>query len=123
MGLKARCRRRNWGGHHDALAAVRTSGFEECGGAQDVGANVPRGVFDAGANARFGGEVNHTQRAVLGEEAGEHWGIADIALDEAEECACTADGLCNGVEVRLFVRTGVERIEVVEPDDGLPTGQ
>lgn len=92
-----------------------SGGLEDIDGAFDVGALVEGGLFEAGADAGAGGEVDDLVEAFRGEHFIDDMGFRDIADDDGE-------GFGEGLEVEevgLFDPGVVEVVEVIEGTDGV----
>lgn len=79
--------------------------------ALEVGARVLDGV----AHARLGREVHHDVESVLGEQALDEGGVAQVAAHEGE--ATLGVGLGQHAKARVFDAGIVVTVEVVETDD------
>ncbi len=101
------------GGEGAFLDAVGAGGFEDIDCAFDVGALVEGGLFEAGADAGAGCEVDDLVEAFGGEHFIDDMGFRDIADDDGE-------GFSEGLEVEevgLFDLGVVEVVEVIEGMD------
>ncbi len=101
------------GGEGAFLDAVGAGGFEDIDCAFDVGALVEGGLFEAGADAGAGCEVDDLVEAFGGEHFIDDMGFRDIADDDGE-------GFSEGLEVEevgLFDLGVVEVVEVIEGAD------
>ena len=79
----------------------------------EVGARVLYGVADA----RLGGEVHHDVEAVLGEQALDEGGVAQVAAHEGE--AAVGVGLGQHAQACVFDAGVIVAVEVVEADDSV----
>ena len=101
------------GGEEELGGAGGDGGVEEVDGAVEVDGGVVGGVFDAGADAGHGGEVDDGVGVVLGEGFEDGVSVADVDFDELE----TRVGHGGG-DVGAFLVGVVEVAEVIEADDG-----
>ena len=81
--------------------------------ALEVGARVLDGVADTG----LGREVHHYIEAVLGEQALDKGGVAEVAAHEGEAALCV--GLGQHAQARVLDAGVVVAVEVVETDDNV----
>ncbi len=87
--------------------------FEQAEGADDVGLNELARAMDGAVHMAFCGEVDHRARLVLGQQAADQGGIADVALHQ----------LMTSIALQAGQSLGVTRVgELVEVDDGLIAG-
>lgn len=99
------------------LDRVVAAGLEHVEEADEVALEVGARVLDGVADARLGGEVHHDVEAVLGEQALDEGGVAQVAAHEGEAALCI--GLGQHAQAG-FLDTGVVvAVEVVEADDGV----
>lgn len=66
------------------LHRVVAAGLEHIEEADEVALEVGARVLDGVADARLGGEVHHDVEAVLGEQALDEGGVAQVAANEGE---------------------------------------
>ena len=89
--------------------------LEDVEEADEVALEVDARVLDGVADARLGGEVHHDVEAVLGEQALDEGGVAQVAAHEGE--AAVRIGLCQHAQSRVLDARVVVAVEVVEADD------
>lgn len=94
---------------------VVAAGLEHVEEADEVALEVGARVLDGVAHARLGGEVHHDVEAVLGEQALDEGGIAQVAAHEGE--AAVGVGLGQHAQARVLDAGVVVAVEVVEADD------
>ena len=91
------------------------AGLEHVEEADEVALEVGARVLDGVADARLGGEVHHDVEAVLGEQALDEGGIAQVAANEGE--AAFGISLCKHAQAGVLDAGVVVAVEVVEADD------
>ena len=96
----------------DRVVAACLEDVEE---AHEVALEVGARVLDGVAHARLGGEVHHDVEAVLGEQALDEGGVAQVAAHEGE--AAVSIGLGEHAKARVLDAGVVVAVEVVEADD------
>jgi len=64
------------------LTVVGADGFEQAEAADDIGLDEVLGTMNATVDMRFGGKMQHRPGPVFGEQAGQQFAIADIAVHE-----------------------------------------
>ena len=69
-----------------------TAGLEHVEEADEIALQIGARVLDGVADARLGGEVHHDVEAVLGEQALDEGGIAQVAAHEGEAALCIGLG-------------------------------
>lgn len=92
-----------------------TAGLEHVEEADEVTLEVGARVLDGVAHACLGGEVHHDVEAVLGEQALDEGGVAQVAAHEGE--AAVGVGLGQHAQARVLDAGVVIAIEVVEADN------
>lgn len=93
------------------------AGLKDVEEADQVALEVGARVLDGVADARLGGEVHHDVEAVLGEQALDEGGVAQVAAYEGEAAVCV--GLGKHAQARVLDAGVVVAIEVVETDDNV----
>lgn len=93
------------------------AGLEHVEEADEVALEVGARVLDGVADARLGGEVHHDVEAVLGEQALDEGGVAQVAAHEGEAAVCV--GLGQHAQAGVLDAGVVVAVEVVEADDGV----
>lgn len=93
------------------------AGLEHVEEADEVALEVGARVLDGVADARLGGEVHHDVEAVLGEQALDEGGVAQVPAHEGE--AGVRIDLGQHAEARVLDARVVVAVEVVESDDGI----
>lgn len=83
--------------------------------ADEVALEVGARVLDGVAHARLGREVHHDVEAVLGEQALDERGVAQVAAHEGEAAVCV--GLGQHAQAGFLDAGVVVAVEVVEADD------
>ncbi len=107
---------RGSGGQGEAAHAMAAAGFQEVECAKDVDFDVEARVFDRGAHAGFGSDVDDGVGPVFSEDAGDESFIADVAFVKArvlDECG----------DVAAFDLGAVKVVEVVQGDHFVALGQ
>lgn len=104
-------------GVDEVLDRVVTAGLEHVEEADEVTLEVGARVLDGVADARLGGEVHHDVEAVLGEQALDEGGVAQVAAHEGE--AAVGVGLGQHAQARVLDAGVVVAVEVVETDDNV----
>lgn len=94
---------------------VVAAGLEHVEEADEVALEVGTRILDGVAHARLGGEVHHDVEAVLGEQALDEGGIAQVAAHEGE--AAVGVGLGQHAQARVLDAGVVIAVKVVEADD------
>ena len=89
--------------------------LEDVEEADEVALEVGARVLDGVADARLCGEVHHYIEAVLGEQALDEGGVAQVAAHEGEAAVCV--GLGKHAQARVLDAGVVVAVEVVETDD------
>lgn len=102
-------------GVDEVLDRVMAAGLEHIEESDEVALEVGARVLDGVADARLGGEVHHDIEAVLGEQALDEGGIAQVAAHEGE--AAVGVGLGQHAQARVLDAGVVVAVEVVEADD------
>lgn len=97
------------------LDRVVAAGLEYVEEADEVALEVGARVLDGVADARLGGKVHHDVEAVLGEQALDEGGVAQVAANEGE--AAVRVGLSQHAQTRVLDAGVVVAVEVVEADD------
>lgn len=85
--------------------------------ADEIALEIGARVLDGVAGARLGGEVHHDVEAVLGEQALDEGGVAQVAAHEGEAALCV--GLGQHAQARVLDAGVVVAVEVVETDDNV----
>lgn len=101
----------------EVLDRVVTAGLEDVEEPDEVALEVGARVLDGVAHARLGGEVHHDVEAVLGEQALNEGGIAQVAAHEGEAAVCV--GLGQHAQAGVLDTGVVVAVEVVETDDNV----
>lgn len=91
--------------------------LEDVEEADEVALEVGARVLDGVADARLRGEVHHDVEAVLGEQALDEGGIAQVTANESK--AAIGVGLGQHAQARVLDAGVVVAVEVVESDDGI----
>lgn len=94
---------------------VVAAGLKDVEEADQVALEVCARVLDGVADARLRGEVNHDIEAVLGEQALDEGGVAQVATHEGEAVVCV--GLGQHAQAGVLDTGVVVAVEVVETDD------
>lgn len=94
---------------------VVAAGLKDVEEADQVALEVCARVLDGVADARLRGEVNHGIEAVLGEQALDEGGVAQVATHEGEAVVCV--GLGQHAQAGVLDTGVVVAVEVVETDD------
>ena len=102
-------------GVDEVLDRVVAAGLEHVEEADEVALEVGARVLDGVADARLGGEVHHYIEAVLGEQALDEGGVAQVAAHEGESAVCV--GLGKHAQAGVLDAGVVVAVEVVETDD------
>lgn len=98
----------------DRVVAASLKDVEE---ADEIALEIGARVLDGVADARLGGEVHHDVEAVLGEQALDEGGVAQVAAHEGEAALCV--GLGQHAQARVLDAGVVVAVEVVETDDNV----
>ena len=93
------------------------TGLEHVEEADEVALEVGARVLDGVADTCLGGEVHHDVEAVLGEQALDEGGVAQIAANKGE--ATVGVGLGQHAQSRVLDAGVVVAVEIVEADDGV----
>ena len=104
-------------GVDEVLDRVVAAGLEHVEETDEVALEVGTRILDGVAHARLGGEVHHDVEAVLGEQALDEGGIAQVAAHEGE--AAVGVGLGQHAQARVLDAGVVIAVEVVEADDNV----
>ena len=99
------------------LDRVVAAGLEHVEEADEVALEVGARVLDGVAYTRLRGEVHHDVEAVLGEQALDEGGVAQVAANEGE--AAVGVYLGQHAQARVLDAGVVVAVEVVEADDGV----
>lgn len=99
----------------EMLHRMVAAGLEHVEEADEVALEVGTRILDGVAHARLGGEVHHDVEAVLGEQALDEGGIAQVAAHEGE--AAVGVGLGQHAQARVLDAGVVITVKVVEADD------
>lgn len=99
------------------LDRVVAAGLEHVEEADEVALEVGARVLDGVAYTRLRGEVHHDVEAVLGEQALDEGGVAQVAAHEGE--AAVGISLGQHAQTRVLDAGVVVAVEVVEADDGV----
>lgn len=91
------------------------AGLEHVEEADEVALQIGARVLDGVADSRLGGEVHYDVEAVLGEQALDEGGVAQVAAHEGE--AAVGVGLGQHAQARVLDAGVVVAVEVVEADD------
>lgn len=102
-------------GVDEVLDRVVTAGLEHVEEADEVALEVGTRILDGVAHARLGGEVHHDVEAVLGEQALDEGGVAQVTAHEGESAVCV--GLGKHAQAGVLDAGVVVAVEVVETDD------
>lgn len=102
-------------GVDEVLDRVVAAGLEHVEEADEVALEVGTRILDGVAHARLGGEVHHDVEAVLGEQALDEGGVAQVAAHEGE--AAVGVGLGQHAQARVLDAGVIVAVEVVETDD------
>ena len=94
---------------------VVAAGLEHVEEADEVALEVGARVLDGVAHARLGGEIHHDVEAVLGEQALDEGGVAQVAAHEGKAAVCV--GLSKHAQAGVLDAGVVVAVEVVETDD------
>lgn len=97
------------------LYGVVAASLEDVEEADEVALEVGARILDGVADARLGGEVHHDIEAVLGEQALDEGGVAQVAAYEGKAAVCV--GLGKHAQARVLDAGVVVAVEVVETDD------
>lgn len=104
-------------GVDQVLDRVVAAGLEHVEEADEVALEVGARVLDGVADARLGSEVHHYIEAVLGEQALDEGGVAQVAAHEGE--AAVRVGLGQHAQAGVLDAGVVIAVEVVEANDGI----
>lgn len=104
-------------GVDQVLDRVVAAGLEHVEEADEVALEVGARVLDGVADARLGSEVHHYIEAVLGEQALDEGGVAQVAAHEGE--AAVRVGLGQHAQAGVLDAGVVITVEVVEANDGI----
>lgn len=104
-------------GVDQVLDRVVAAGLEHVEEADEVALEVGARVLDGVADARLGSEVHHYIEAVLGEQALDEGGVAQVAAYEGE--AAVRVGLGQHAQAGVLDAGVVIAVEVVEANDGI----
>lgn len=104
-------------GVDEVLDRVVAAGLEHVEESDEVALEVGARVLDGVADARLGGEVHHDVEAVLGEQALDEGGVAQVAAHEGE--AAVRVGLGQHAQAGVLDTGVVVAVEVVETDDNV----
>lgn len=96
---------------------VVTAGLKDVEEADEVALEVGARVLDGVADARLGSEVHHYIEAVLGEQALDEGGVAQVAAHEGE--AAVRVSLGQHAQAGVLDAGVVIAVEVVEANDGI----
>lgn len=99
------------------LDRVVAAGLEHVEEADEVALEVGARVLDGVADARLGGEVHHNIEAVLGEQALDEGGVAQVAAHESEAAVRVGPG--QHAQARILDAGVIIAVEVIEADDGI----
>lgn len=91
------------------------AGLEHVEEAYQVALEVGARVLDGVADARLGGEVHHDVEAVLGEQALDEGGVAQVTAHEGGAALCI--GLGQHAQAGVLDTGVVIAVEVVETDN------
>lgn len=97
------------------LDRVVAAGLEHIEESDEVALQVGARILDGVAHARLGGEVHHDVEAVLGEQALDEGGVAQVAAHEGE--AAVGVDLGQHAQARVLDAGVVIAVKVVEADD------
>lgn len=101
----------------EVLDRVVAAGLEHVEEADEVALEVGTRILDGVADARLCGEVHHYIEAVLGEQALDEGGVAQVAAHEGE--AAVRVGLGQHAQAGVLDAGVVIAVEVVEANDGI----
>lgn len=104
-------------GVDQVLDRVVAAGLEHVEEADEVALEVGARVLDGVADARLGSEVHHYIEAVLGEQALDEGGVAQVAAHEGE--AAVRVSLGQHAQAGVLDAGVVIAVEVVEANDGI----
>ena len=104
-------------GVDEVLDRVVAAGLEHVEEAYQVALEVGARVLDGVADARLRGEIHDDIEAVLGEQALDEGGVAQVAAHEGEAALCV--GLGQHAQARVLDAGVVVAVEVVETDDNV----
>lgn len=104
-------------GVDQVLDRVVAAGLEHVEEADEVALEVGARVLDGVADARLGNEVHHYIEAVLGEQALDEGGVAQVAAHEGE--AAVRVSLGQHAQAGVLDAGVVIAVEVVEANDGI----
>lgn len=93
------------------------AGLEHVEESDEVALEVCARVLDGVSDARLCGEVHHDVEAVLGEQALDEGGVAQVATHEGEAAVCV--GLGQHAQAGVLDTGVVVAVEVVETDDNV----
>lgn len=99
----------------EVLDRVVAASLEDVEKADEVALEVGARVLDGITHARLGGEVHHDVEAVLGEQALDEGGVAQVAAHEGE--AAVRVGFGQHAQARVLDAGVVVAVEVVEADN------
>lgn len=102
-------------GVDQVLDRVVAAGLEDVEEADEVALQVGARVLDGVADARLGGKVHNDVEAVLGEQALDEGGIAQVAAHEGE--AAVRVGFGQHAQARVLDAGVVVAVEIVKADD------
>lgn len=102
-------------GVDQVLHRVVAAGLEHIEESDEVALEVSARVLDRVSDARLCGEVHHDVEAVLGEQALDEGGIAQVAAHEGEAALCI--GLGQHAQARILDAGVVIAVKVVKADD------
>ena len=91
------------------------AGLEHVKEADEVALEIGARVLDGVADARLGSEVHRDVEAVLGEQALDEGGVAQVAAHEGEAALCIGFG--QHAQAGVLDTGVVVAVEVVESDD------
>lgn len=104
-------------GVDQVLDRVVAAGLEHVEEADEVALEVGARVLDGVADARLGSEVHHYIEAVLGEQALDEGGVAQVAAHEGE--AAVRVSLGQHAQAGVLDAGVVIAVQVVEANDGI----
>ena len=93
------------------------AGLEHVEEADEVTLEVGARILDRVADTRLGGEVHNDVEVVLGEQALDEGGVAQVATHEGE--AAVGVRLGQHAQARVLDAGIIVAVEVVEADDGV----
>lgn len=99
------------------LHGVVAAGLEHVEEADQVAFQIGARVLDGVADTRLGSEVHHYTEAVLGEQALDEGGVAEVAAHEGE--AAVGVGLGQHAQARILDAGIIVAVEVIEAEDGV----